>query len=96
MKHPRRLIDNPPAGLRERRRSDGTVRIWWEPSAAARALGFSVVELDEKRLTWSRREVEKLNTELARAQRNGRRLFVAGVGQIVWALERGQRGQLHL
>lgn len=73
MKQPARLIANPPAGLRERRRSDGSTRIWWEPSSAARNLGFSPVELDEHRLTWSRRQAEKLNRELASAQRSGRR-----------------------
>lgn len=86
MKNPRRLIDNPPAGLRERPRSDGSVRLWWEPSAAARALGFTAVELDEKRLTWSRREAEKLNVELARAQRSGRRDMPRGSSRTVEAL----------
>ena len=40
---PRKLIHNPPQGLRERRRSDGTTRMWWEPSAAARKLGLIAV-----------------------------------------------------
>lgn len=63
----------PPAGLRERSRADGSIRLWWEPSAAARKLGFSPVELDERRLTWSRRAAEKLNADVERAQRSGRR-----------------------
>lgn len=58
---PRRLIENPPPGLRERARADGSVRIWWEPSAAARAKGAVPVELDANRLTWSVRQAEKLN-----------------------------------
>lgn len=81
-----RLIPNPPQGLRQRTRSYGTTRIWWEPSGAARALGFSVVELDETRLTWSRREAEKLNRELAQAQRNGRRTARAPGGRTIEAL----------
>lgn len=81
-----RLIPNPPAGLRERRRADGSTRIWWEPSAAARELGFAAVELDEKRLTWSRRQAEKINAELERAQRVGRREVPRGSGRTVEAL----------
>lgn len=73
MKRPARLIPDAPPGLRERPRADGTVRIWWEPSAAARALGFATVDLDERRLTWSRREAERLNRELAAAQKTGKR-----------------------
>ncbi len=81
-----RLIPNPPAGLRERRRSDGSTRIWWEPSASARELGFVTVELDEKRLTWSRRQAEKMNAELERAQKSGRREAPRGSGRTVEAL----------
>ncbi len=81
-----RLIPNPPTGLRERRRSDGSTRIWWEPSASARELGFAVVELDEKRLTWSRRQAEKLNSELERAQRTGRRETPRGSSRTIEAL----------
>lgn len=74
MKAPARLIQNPPQNLRERRRADGSVRIWWEPATSARALGFTSVELDERRLTWSTREAEKLNADLARAVKAGRRV----------------------
>ncbi|SFY18106.1 hypothetical protein SAMN04244548_02970 [Paracoccus pantotrophus] len=81
-----RLIPNPPAGLRERRRTDGSTRLWWEPSAAARELGFAAVELDEKRLTWSRRQAEKINAELERAQRAGRREVPRASSRTVEAL----------
>ncbi|WP_374425009.1 hypothetical protein [Paracoccus sp. (in: a-proteobacteria)] len=81
-----RLIPDPPAGLRERRRADGTTRIWWEPSAAARALGFAAVELDETRLTWSRRQADRLNAELDRAQRAGRRETPRGSSRTIEAL----------
>lgn len=53
-------IANPPANLRQRRRKSGW-RIWWEPNARARELGFEPRELDASRLTWSVREAENLN-----------------------------------
>lgn len=60
-RRPKPLIDNPPKGLRERARADGTVRLWWEPSAEARARGMKPVELDAARLTWSIRRAGELN-----------------------------------
>ncbi|MGR3522703.1 MAG: hypothetical protein ACU0FT_08110 [Paracoccus sp. (in: a-proteobacteria)] len=81
-----RLIPDPPPGLRERPRSDGTTRIWWEPSATARNLGFAAVELDEGRLTWSRREAEKLNREFEAAQRTGKRVIRTAGGRTIEAL----------
>lgn len=86
MKPADRLIPNPPAGLRERKRADGSTRLWWEPSAAARALGFAVVELDEQRLTWTRREADRLNRELAAAQKTGRRAAPSAGGRSIEAL----------
>lgn len=86
-----RLIPKPPQGLRERRRADGSTRIWWEPSASARDLGFAVVELDEARLTWSRRQADKLNAELERAQRTGRRELPRGSSRTVEALVEDMR-----
>ena len=56
--------DHKPRWLRERSRADGTRRLWWEPSAAARAAGFVTVELDANRPTWSRREAKRLNDEV--------------------------------
>lgn len=91
MKRPARLIPNAPQGLRERPRSDGSTRIWWEPSAAARALGFATVELDERRLTWSRREAERLNRELAAAQKSGKRPAPSAGGRSIEALIEGYR-----
>lgn len=83
---PKRLIPNPPNGLRERPRKNGTTRIWWEPSAAARELGFAAVELDERRLTWSVREAERINAELARAIATGKREAPSPTGRSVNAL----------
>lgn len=88
----RLLIPNPPPGLRERRRSDGTTRLWWEPAAKARALGFSAVELDEKRLTWSRRQAEQMNKDVAAAQKGGQRAPRASARSIEALAEHYQRG----
>lgn len=87
----KRLIPTPPPNLRERSRANGSTRIWWEPSAAARKLGFDAVELDAKRLTWSVREAEKLNRELAAAQKAGRRAAPASSGRSVEALVEAYR-----
>lgn len=57
--------------LRQRQRNDRSWRIWWEPEAAARALGFAVVELDADRPTWSAREANRLNAELEAARSGG-------------------------
>ncbi|PJN96080.1 hypothetical protein CNY89_04665 [Amaricoccus sp. HAR-UPW-R2A-40] len=55
-------IKNAPQRLRQRWRArEKSWRIWWEPSTDLRELGFEVVELDPKRLTWSVREAERLN-----------------------------------
>jgi hypothetical protein len=65
-----RPVRNPPPRLRQRQRAAGGWRLWWEPEAALRELGFEPVELDARRLTWSVREAERLNAE-ADAARGG-------------------------
>lgn len=65
-RRPKRLIADPPQGLRERVRADGSVRIWWEPPAEGRAKGMKAVELDADRLTWSVRRAEALSKEAMR------------------------------
>ncbi|MFN3953244.1 MAG: hypothetical protein ACK4LQ_02245 [Pararhodobacter sp.] len=69
----RQPIDDPPMFLRQRQRADGSWRIWWEPSLIARAMGFSAVELDGDRLTWSVRQAQRLNREFENAEGNTRR-----------------------
>lgn len=69
----RKPIPRTVPGLRQRRRADGSWRAWWEPSASAMALGFTVLELDPDRPTWSIREAEKRNSELEQAKREGAR-----------------------
>jgi integrase len=65
----KKLIPDAPKGLRERRRSDGSTRIWWEPNAADRELGLQTVELDEHRLSWSVAQAKELNDRAARIRR---------------------------
>ena len=50
-----------PANVRQATRRDGSRRLWWEPSRAARALGYRAQDLDPDRLTWSEREAARLN-----------------------------------
>lgn len=49
--------------LRQRRRADGSWRIWWEPSGTAREHGLKPVDLDASKLTWSIRQAKKLNED---------------------------------
>jgi integrase len=64
---------NAPDRVRQRARADGTWRVWWEPRAADRALGFAPVDLDAARPDWTRREAARLNAELDRARAAGAR-----------------------
>lgn len=57
------------ASLRQRRRADGGWRVWWEPNASARKLGFQPVELNGDRPTWSAREAKRLNDDVDRKRR---------------------------
>ena len=62
-------VEDVPARMRQRKRTSGTWRLWWEPTAAEReAFGFEPVELDPARLTWSIREAEALNRAVERAR----------------------------
>jgi len=57
--------------LRQRQRLDGSWRVWWEPEAAVKALGFATVELWESKLTKSARRAKDLNAEVADVRRAG-------------------------
>ncbi len=65
-----RLIPNPPPGLRDRLRADGSWRVWWEPSARQRAAGALVAELRADNLGWSVVEARRL-TKAADARARG-------------------------
>lgn len=80
------LIPDPPRGLRERARADGSTRIWWEPPAAAARMGVKPVELEEARLTWSRKQAERLNREADRTVSGGGRKGRARGGRSISAL----------
>ncbi|KRS15630.1 tyrosine-type recombinase/integrase [Roseovarius indicus] len=54
-------------GLRQRERSDGTWRVWWEPTGAEKKLGLEAVNLDADRPAWSIREAEAQNRAVRRA-----------------------------
>ncbi|MEM6650950.1 MAG: hypothetical protein AAF582_00025 [Pseudomonadota bacterium] len=52
-------------GMRQRQRANGTWRVWWEPSADARARGHTAVDLDPERPTWSIQKAKSLNAAAA-------------------------------
>jgi integrase len=58
-------LKSPPPAVRQRRRADGGWRVWWEPSAAARALGFRPEELAPD--TLGMRRAAQLNARAAEA-----------------------------
>jgi integrase len=68
---PRPPIGNAPRGMRQRLRRDGSWRIWWEPRAEQRTLGFEAVELDAQRLDWSRKEAARLTAQADKARASG-------------------------
>lgn len=72
MRQPQLLL-NMPDRVRQRARKDGTLRVWWEPRAEHRALGFKVVELDAGRPDWCRKEARRLNAAVAKALDTGTR-----------------------
>jgi len=51
------------AGLRQRRRKDGSWRVWWEPNRIQRAAGFTAVDLDAERPGFAIRQAAELNAE---------------------------------
>ncbi len=61
----KRLVKNPPAGLRQRQRANGSWRLWWEPNSTQRKLEFEPVELDANRPTWSVKEATRINKMVA-------------------------------
>lgn len=68
---PRGPVGDPPPRLRQRQRADGTWRVWWEPEAAVRKLGFASVELDAKAPIKAARDARKLNDQVDQARATG-------------------------
>ncbi len=64
-------IKDAPPRLRQRQRIDGTWRVWWEPEAAIRPLGFAVVELDAGAPMKAGRAARDLNDQVAQARVTG-------------------------
>jgi len=85
-----------PRGFRERRRGDGSLRVWWEPRKDERGLGFAPVELDADRLSWSIKEAEKLNRQVA-AARNGepQKAATSRGARLIANLIESYRGSVH-
>ena len=73
----RKRISDSVRWLRTRRRADGTRRLWWEPSADARALGFTVVEFDARHRHRAEREAAALNRQADAALASGQSRPVA-------------------
>ena len=83
-----------PAGLRQRPRADGTVRIWWEPRADQKAKGFAVVDLGSN-MTEALRQARKLNEAWAECQRTGKMPARRGGARNVSALIADYKGGVH-
>lgn len=68
---PTQPVKDAPPRLRQRQRVDGTWRVWWEPEAAIRPLGFKVVELDAATPMKAGRAARDLNDQVAAARITG-------------------------
>lgn len=64
-------IKDAPDRLRQRLRASGTWRIWWEPEAAIRKLGFELVEFDAGAPMKACRAARDLNDQVAAARATG-------------------------
>ncbi|MEM7317532.1 MAG: hypothetical protein AAF408_00775 [Pseudomonadota bacterium] len=73
-------------GLRQRRRADGSWRVWWEPNTSASALDFKAVDLDEHKPSWSVRQAKQLNDQVARKRAGVTSIPVAAGGRTMLAL----------
>ena len=65
------LRGDPPPRVRERQRTNGTWRCWWEPEAAVRTLGFKVTELDAAAPMKAARKARELNAAVDKARTTG-------------------------
>ena len=92
---PRQPIPDAPPRLRQRQRADGSWRVWWEPRAGERALGFTPLELSADKPGWSAREAQRLNAEVAQAQLQGRRSTGRPTGRTISDLISLYRQSVH-
>ncbi len=82
-------------GVRQRRRADGSWRVWWEPRPEERLAGFAAVELWPDRPDATRREAARLNAEAARVIAAGTRRGARRAERTVDALIALYRGSPH-
>jgi integrase len=71
-KKPRGPVGDPPPNLRQRQRSDGTWRIWWEATPTLRKLGFATIELDAAAPLKAARQARDLNAAVDQARITGK------------------------
>ena len=93
-KLPAKATAKRPPGLRTRERADGSVRIWWEPSADQRARGFAATELPAS-LTAATAEARRINARWAEAQATGGTAPRKGPARTVEALIAEFRNSAH-
>lgn len=90
----RKPIADPAPRVRQRQRADGSWRVWWEPETEVKALGFSTVELDAGKVTWSQRQAAKLNADVDRARATGGRVPQLGARTMDALIAEYQRSDL--
>lgn len=76
-------VKDAPSRLRQRQRMDGTWRVWWEPKAAERKLGFAPVDLDATAPVRAAREARALNDQVDAARITGKAPAAKRAGHIV-------------
>jgi integrase len=72
-------------GLRQRRRKDGSWRVWWEPRPTDKERGFETVELDADKPTWSINKARQYADDAQRAAK-GQALPARRGGRTIEAL----------
>lgn len=88
------LLLNKTPGLRERPRADGSVRLWWEPTADMRKIGATVVEFDPAKPGHAERQARALHDKWSRILRGERPASPMG-GRSINDLIADYRASLH-
>jgi hypothetical protein len=71
-RRPKGPLKDAPANVRQRQRSDGTWRVWWEAREPARKLGFVDVDLDADAPMKAARRARELNDQVEAARVTGK------------------------
>lgn len=85
---------DPKDGLRQRQRSDGTWRLWWEPTKRQHAAGARPVEFSARQPGHAQREATRLSREWTAAV-NGTAAAVQQTGRSISALIQDYRASRH-